>query len=113
MTKTANDFNCHSKLLKATDEINKEQRQIFINKILKKYENNLSGKTFGIWGLAFKPETNDIREAPAITIINALLNIGANIQAYDGRNQYSPSILEKNGFEYICEGRQTNIKSKV
>ena len=55
----------------------------FISKILKRFENNLKGQTFAIWGLAFKPKTNDMREAPSITVINALLERGAKIKAYD------------------------------
>ena len=83
LVKTAIDNGCDFKLLKATDEINKEQRQIFINKILNKFGKDLKGKTFAVWGLAFKPKTNDMREAPSITIINALLECGAKIQAFD------------------------------
>ncbi|HNW25860.1 MAG TPA: UDP-glucose/GDP-mannose dehydrogenase family protein [Candidatus Gastranaerophilaceae bacterium] len=83
MIKTAKDFNCDYKLLKAADDINKEQRTVFINKIVKRMGENLKGKTFGIWGLAFKPKTNDMREAPAVTIINFLLEKGAKIVAFD------------------------------
>lgn len=83
LLKTAKDNNCDYKLLQAADDVNKRQRQIFIQKILKRFGENLAGMTFAIWGLAFKPKTNDMREAPAITIINALLERGAKIQAYD------------------------------
>ena len=83
LLKTAKDNGCDYKLLQSADEVNKEQRQIFIRKILNRFVENLSGKTFGVWGLAFKPKTNDMREAPAITIINALLERGAKVQAYD------------------------------
>ena len=83
MLKTAKDNNCDYQLLQAADDVNKRQRQIFIKKILKRFGENLAGMTFAIWGLAFKPKTNDMREAPAITIINALLERGAKIQAYD------------------------------
>lgn len=83
LLKTAKDNNCGYKLLEAADTVNQEQRQIFINKILKRFGKDLTGLTFGIWGLAFKPKTNDMRMAPAITIINALLEHGAKIQAYD------------------------------
>ena len=69
--------------MESADKVNKLQRQVFINKITKRFGENLSGKTFAVWGLAFKPKTNDMREAPAITIINALLEKGAKIQAYD------------------------------
>ena len=83
LLKTAKDFGCDYQLLESADKVNKLQRQIFINKILKRFGENLTGKTFAVWGLAFKPKTNDMREAPAITIINALLERGAKIQAYD------------------------------
>ena len=83
LLKTAKDNNCDYQLLQAADDVNKRQRQIFIQKILKRFGENLAGMTFAIWGLAFKPKTNDMREAPAITIINALLKRGAKIQAYD------------------------------
>ena len=83
LLKTAVDYNCGHRLLEAADEVNKEQRVIFINKILRKYGADLSGKTFAVWGLTFKPKTNDMRMAPAITIINALLELGAKVKAYD------------------------------
>ena len=79
----ASSAGCPSSLLKATDDVNKKQRQVFINKILNRFGEDLTGMTFAVWGLAFKPKTNDMREAPAITIINALLKRGAKIKAYD------------------------------
>ncbi len=87
LTKTAIDNNCSFNLLAATDEINKAQRQLFIQKIFSKFKGDIKGKTFAVWGLAFKPKTNDMREAPSITIINSLLGAGANIQAYDPKAQ--------------------------
>jgi len=83
MIKTAKLNGCSSSLLEAADETNKEQRVLFINKILDRYKGDIEGKTFAVWGLAFKPKTNDMREAPSITIINVLLKRGAKIQAYD------------------------------
>ena len=83
MIKTAKANGCSSSLLEAADEANKEQRVLFINKILERYNSDIEGKTFGVWGLAFKPKTNDMREAPSITIINELLKRGAKIKGYD------------------------------
>ena len=83
LIKTATQNDCECKLLKSADEINKKQRELFINKIIKKYGEDLTGKTFAVWGLAFKPKTNDMREAPSVTIINSLLQRGAKIKAYD------------------------------
>lgn len=83
LMKTAKDNNCTCRLIEAADEINKEQRVIFITKILQRFGMNLAGMAFGVWGLTFKPKTNDMRMAPSITIINALLGFGARIKVYD------------------------------
>ena len=83
LIKTASDFGIDSDLLKATHKVNVNQRKIFTDKILKHYNNDIKNKTFAVWGLSFKPRTNDMRESPAITIVNALLEKGAKIKAYD------------------------------
>ena len=83
LTKTAIDNNCDYSLLKAADDINKKQRKLFVDKVLDVLGSDLNGKTIAVWGLSFKPKTNDMREAPSITIINELLDKGAKIQAYD------------------------------
>ena len=83
LIKTAKDNDCDCSLLEATSKINQNQRKIFIEKILNKFNNDIKNKTFAIWGLSFKPKTNDMREAPSITIINELLSHGAKIKAYD------------------------------
>lgn len=85
LIKTGEDFGCDMSIIKSADKTNKAQRQIFLEKIFNKMGKNLSGKTFGVWGLAFKPKTDDMREAPAITIINALLEAGAEVKAYDSK----------------------------
>lgn len=83
MIKTAKDFGCEHKILESADITNKNQRKIFIKKIIDRFGQDLTGKTFALWGLAFKPKTNDMRESPAITIIEALLLHGAKIVAFD------------------------------
>jgi len=100
LIKTAQDNNCDYKLLESADEINKKQRQQFISKILNKLNNNIKNKTFAIWGLAFKPQTNDMREAPSITIINKLLDCGAIIQAYDPKAIDTAKLIFKNKITY-------------
>ena len=79
----AKDKGYAAEILTATDNINLRQRYLFINKILKKYDGNIKGKHFALWGLAFKPETNDMREAPSINIIEELLKGGASVCAFD------------------------------
>jgi UDPglucose 6-dehydrogenase len=71
------------KILKAVIEVNTRQKQIIPNKITAHYGENLAGKTFAMWGLAFKPDSDDIREAPALEIVHELVGRGAKIQAYD------------------------------
>ncbi|NOS85701.1 MAG: UDP-glucose/GDP-mannose dehydrogenase family protein [Ignavibacteria bacterium] len=71
------------KILKAIDEINNRQKLIMVDKILAHNKNNIKGKTFTVWGLSYKPRTDDLREAPALTIIERLLEHGAKINAYD------------------------------
>lgn len=83
LAKTAQENDYEFRILNSVMSVNTDQKEILSQKILKKFEGNLKGKTIAIWGLAFKPNTDDIREAPAITIINRLLEHGAKIQAYD------------------------------
>ena len=83
LLKTAVDNGCEHRILEAINEINKEQRTVFLNKIYTRFGIDLAGKTFAVWGLAFKPKTNDMRMAPSITIIDELLKKGAKIRAFD------------------------------
>ena len=83
LIKTATDAGYNPQLLKSVEEVNNQQKQYISNKIKEVMGEDLSGLTFAIWGLAFKPETDDMREAPSITIIKELLDAGAIINAYD------------------------------
>ncbi len=80
---TSADFGYDFKILKAIDQINNRQKLILAEKILKHYKNNIKGKTFTLWGLSYKPRTDDLREAPALTIIQKLTECGAKINAFD------------------------------
>lgn len=71
------------KILNAVTDVNEHQKRVLVSKIKRYYDNNLTGKRFAVWGLAFKPNTDDIREAPAIEIINELLDAGASVAAFD------------------------------
>ena len=96
---TAKENGCEYDILKSADSVNFKQREVFIKKI-ENYYNNIKGKTFTVWGLAFKPNTNDMREAPSITIINALLEKGAIIKAYDPKAMETAKIIFDNKIEY-------------
>ncbi|OGH96446.1 MAG: UDP-glucose 6-dehydrogenase [Candidatus Melainabacteria bacterium GWA2_34_9] len=100
LIKVAHDSGVPSKILEAADNINKQQREIFIDKIIRHFNGDLKGKTFALWGLAFKPRTNDMREAPAFTIIERLLDAGANIQAYDPKAMEEAKLLIGDSVKY-------------
>lgn len=80
---TAKENAYEFKILNSVMSVNYDQRKNFLDKILKYYNNDLSGKTIALWGLAFKPNTDDIREAPAIYLIEEFLKRGAKVRAYD------------------------------
>ncbi|WP_290700124.1 UDP-glucose/GDP-mannose dehydrogenase family protein [Lacinutrix sp.] len=81
--KSGKDNNYNFQILDSVINVNARQKLVLIPKIQAYFKNNLKGKNIAIWGLAFKPETDDIREAPALYIIDSLLESGANIIAYD------------------------------
>jgi UDPglucose 6-dehydrogenase len=83
LAKSAEENIYDFKILNAVMEVNAIQKTVLADKLNKYYDGDLSGKTFALWGLAFKPETDDIREAPALEIIEALLQQGAKVVAYD------------------------------
>ncbi|HEY7556737.1 MAG TPA: UDP-glucose/GDP-mannose dehydrogenase family protein [Candidatus Binatia bacterium] len=70
-------------LLRAVEKVNEKQKRVLVDKVKGFFGGKLTGKTFAVWGLAFKPRTDDMRDAPAITVINALLGAGAKVQAFD------------------------------
>ncbi len=83
LIKTATDFGYELKVLKAVEDVNQNQKSVLFNKISNYFNGDLKGKHIAIWGLSFKPETDDMREAPSVTIINKLLENDAEVTAYD------------------------------
>lgn len=81
--KTAKEYNYDLRVLQAVEEVNDSQKLVLIQKINKRFGNDLKGKTFALWGLSFKPQTDDMREAPSLVIIEALLAAGAKVKAFD------------------------------
>lgn len=79
----AEEYDYDFKLLKSAIDINNQQQSLLATKVMDHFNGDIKGKTFAIWGLAFKPDTDDIREAPALVIINQLIEAGAKIKAYD------------------------------
>jgi len=89
LIKIAEDVGVEPKIVRAVEEVNRLQRSYFLNKILNRFGNQLEGIKLAIWGLSFKPETDDMREAPAITIVKELTQRGATVHLYD------PKAMEK------------------
>lgn len=81
--RTAKSVGYDAQILDAVEAVNKRQKSVIVEKIIKQFGNDLTGKKFAVWGLAFKPETDDMREAPSRTIIEALWQRGATVAAYD------------------------------
>lgn len=81
--KTGKQYGYDLKVLQAVEEVNDAQKHVLVKKIKAHFGEDLSGKTFAIWGLSFKPNTDDLREAPAIVIIDELIAAGAKVKGYD------------------------------
>ena len=100
LIKTSEDNNSPIRLLKIVDEVNKMQKQILVKKVLMHFKNNIKGKKITVWGLAFKPNTDDMREAPSITIIKALHKAGSRLAGYDPAAMDKAKLYLKDVLEY-------------
>jgi len=83
LIKTSKENKYTLELLQAVENVNERQKHVLSNKIFNHFGKNLKGKTFALWGLSFKPQTDDMREAPSLVIIEQLLEAGAKVKAYD------------------------------
>ena len=83
LIKTAKDNGYTMRILESVEAVNDAQKSVLFNKIMKHFDGNIKGKNFAMWGLSFKPKTDDMREAPSLVIIEKLLAAGANVKAYD------------------------------
>lgn len=79
----AHHYNINPRILQSVDDVNEAQKEVLFQKLDRHFEGNLKGRTVAIWGLAFKPRTDDIREAPALILIDRLLAAGAQVRAHD------------------------------
>ena len=95
LRKTALENGYDARLIGAVEAVNESQKMVIAKKVVTRFGADLSGKTFAVWGLAFKPETDDMREAPAIYIIKDLVKRGAKIQAFD------PKAMEEAQHYYL------------
>lgn len=83
LVRTADEYGHSLEVLKAVESVNYKQKSVLVEKIKQHFGKNLKGKQFGLWGLSFKPKTDDMREAPSLVIIEQLKALGATVRAYD------------------------------
>ena len=83
LIKTAEQNGYTMRVLRAVEEVNEAQKSVLFDKLMKQFNGELKGKTIALWGLAFKPETDDMREAPGLVLIDTLLKAGCQVRAYD------------------------------
>ncbi len=99
LNRLAKEVGYNAELIQSVDNVNNRQKYVIAEKVIKKYGKDLSNRTFAVWGLSFKPETDDMREAPAIYIIKELIKLGAKIQAYDPKAIHEAKVCYLKGVE--------------
>ncbi len=107
LAKTAKDYGYTPRILDAVEAVNYAQKHVLSHKVIERFGETLTGKTFAVWGLAFKPETDDMREASSITLINDLTARGAKIRAYDpkARDEAEHFYLKDNKNVTYCDSK--------
>ena len=108
LERTAKEMGYHAELLSAVENVNDRQKHRLFEKISAHYPNGIKGKTFALWGLAFKPNTDDMREAPSRVLLEALIDAGASIQAYDPEAMHEVQRIygDKAGLTYCAKQNQ-------
>ncbi|HVM89439.1 MAG TPA: UDP-glucose/GDP-mannose dehydrogenase family protein [Puia sp.] len=101
LVKSSKDVNYEFQILNAVMNVNEKQKLHLIPKIKKYFDNNLKGRKFALWGLAFKPNTDDIREAPSLYIIDALLKEGASLSVFDPEAMNNVKAIIGDKIEYV------------
>ncbi|GAA4976507.1 UDP-glucose/GDP-mannose dehydrogenase family protein [Algibacter aquimarinus] len=99
--RTAAEHGYEANLVAAVEAVNDKQKLVIAKKVVKRFGEDLTGKTFAIWGLAFKPDTDDMREAPAIYVIKELVSRGAKIRAYDPKAMHEAQEFYLKGIEAV------------
>ncbi len=108
LIKTGKAAGCEMNLVKAANEVNKKQKQVIAEKVLKFFNNDVHGKKIALWGLAFKPETDDVREAPAIEVIQTLVKAGATFAVHDPEAlENAKIILGEDSLQYHTDCYRT------
>lgn len=112
LVRTAEAYGYHPALLQAVEDVNHRQKRVLAEKVKQRFGEDLSGRTFAVWGLTFKPDTDDMRESPAIPIVEALTRAGAVINAYDPKAAKAARDFYLKGNERIryCDSKYEALK---
>jgi UDPglucose 6-dehydrogenase len=103
LIKTAKEKNYNMRILNAVEEVNDSQKEVLFNKVKTHFNGELKGKKFALWGLSFKPKTDDMREAPSLVIIEKLLGAGASVVAYDPVAMHEAERMIGNTITYATD----------
>lgn len=111
LIKTSNNYGYDAKILNAVETVNMEQKMVIPLKVVNRFGEDLTGKTFGVWGLSFKPNTDDMRMSASITIINELTKRGAKIKAYDPKamKEAKECYLKDNSNVEYCDNKYATL----
>lgn len=101
LEKTAQDYGYKAQILQAVQIVNEKQKMLLVEKIVRHFGEDLSGKTFALWGLSFKPETDDMREASSLVLVRELIKRGAKIKAYDPKAHKQASFYLKDCLDSV------------
>lgn len=112
LVRTAKEYGYESRLLQSVEDVNYAQKNVLVQKVKEHFGEKLNGKIFAVWGLAFKPGTDDMRESPAITIIQALMDAGASVQIYDpiAMREAKKYYLKESENIIYCESKYDALK---
>ena len=112
LVRTAKEIDYDAKLLRAVEEVNNKQKKVLFNKIMAHFQGNLTGKTFALWGLSFKPNTDDMREAPSRILMEALWQAGSIIRAYDPKAITAARKIYKDRSDLIlCDTQYATLEN--
>ncbi len=107
LIKTAAEKGYNMRVLKSVEEVNEAQKEVMYGKVINHFGSDLSGLTFGFWGLSFKPKTDDMREAPSLVIIEHLLSAGAKVKAFDPVAMEEAKHMIGNRIDFCTEQYET------
>jgi len=107
----ANDHGYNPELISSVERVNKAQKKVLFSKLVSQFGDELKGKKIAVWGLSFKPETDDMREAPSISLIQSIINAGGEVSAYDPKAMNEAKFYLKNIKVNYCNDKYTALES--